>query len=523
MAEPDQRVTATDSDIMGIFDKIFRQLGRGEPWGVHPDEHKRPASEAPIRTLPVPPLLYIPFSQHVGAAAEPIVHVGQKVLKGECLAVAKGTISAPVHASTSGEIIAIGPITAPHPSGLEIMAITLRSDMEDRWLPLEAIVDPLAAAPEVLARQVADAGIVGLGGATFPASVKLGLGRRSGIKTLILNGSECEPYLSCDDRLMRERADGVIRGAVLMRHATGAREVRIGIEDNKPEAIVAMRAAAAGVADVSICVVPARYPMGSDRQLIIELTGIEVPAEARAADVGVLVHNVGTAHAIHQAIDLGRPLVSRVMTLNGAALRQPGNYEVLIGTVVDDLIAFSGGMRNTPARLVMGGPMMGQVLPSPLVPVVKGCSGILALSAEEVAQGEPGPCIRCGSCTKACPVGLLPLEMNARIAAGALDGAVGLGLHDCIGCGCCAYVCPSHIPLVQAFNHAKGELAAQARIRQRNEATRKLAQARTERLEREAREKAEAAARRAAERKAQKARDAASAAPEQANSEGAPA
>ncbi|WP_018989078.1 electron transport complex subunit RsxC [Aromatoleum toluclasticum] len=506
---------------MGFLDKIFRPLTRSEPWGVHPDERKRPASETPIRRLPPPPLLYLPLSQHVGAAAEPIVRIGQKVLKGECVATAKGNISAPVHAPTSGEIVAIGPITAPHPSRLEMMAITLRSDMEDRWAPLEGLADPLARAPEELARRVAEAGIVGLGGATFPASVKLGLGHRSRIRTLILNGSECEPYLSCDDRLMRERAGGVIRGAVLMRHATGAREVRIGIEDNKPEAIAAMRAAVDGHADVQVCVVPARYPMGSDRQLIIELTGIEVPAESRAADVGVLVHNVGTAFAIHQAIDLGRPLVSRLMTLNGEALAQPGNYEVLVGTLVEDLLAFAGGVRGEPARLVMGGPMMGLLLPSAKVPVVKGCSGILALSATEVARDEPGPCIRCGSCTRACPVGLLPLEMNARIANAALDAAVALGLHDCIGCGCCAWVCPSRIPLVQAFNHAKGELAAHERDKKRTDATRRMAEARSERLEREAREKAEAAARRAAERKAQKAREAAESAA--SNSEGAPA
>jgi electron transport complex protein RnfC len=276
----------------------------------------------------------------------------------------------------------------------------------------------------------------------------------------------------------------------------------VGIEDNKPEAIAAMREAASGFADIAVVPVPARYPMGSDRQLIIELSGREVPSDARAADVGVIVHNVGTAYAVHNAVCLGRPLVSRLMTLNGRAVGMPGNYEVPLGTLVSDLIAFTGGLKGKVAKMVMGGPMMGSVLPHAHVPVVKGTSGILLLDAEEAAACEPEACIRCGSCVKACPMGLLPLEMTARIRNDDLDGAVDLGLADCISCGCCAYVCPSHIPLVQYFYHAKGDLSARQRTQLRTESTKKLALARQERLEREAREKAEAAARRKAERAA---------------------
>lgn len=482
---------------MGI---LRRLLSRS--WGVHPDDRKRPAADVPARAVAAPHFVHIPLLQHVGAAARPSVTLGQRVHKGQCIAAAHGAISAPVHASVSGRVAAIGEVLAPHPSGLAVKAITIENDGEERWIESDIAADPFALAPAELARRVADFGVVGLGGATFPSSVKLGLGLRARVRTLIINGSECEPYLSCDDRLMRERAEQVLRGVRLMMHATGAREALAGIEANKPEAIAAMRAAAERLPGVRVCVVPPRYPMGSDRQLIMELTGIEVPADSRAADAGVLVHNVGTAFAVHEAIELGRPLVSRFVTVNGGATREPGNCIVPIGMLVDDLLAACGGLKEAPARLLMGGPMMGLSLPSGRAPVVKGTSGILALSAAEVGAREPGPCIRCGSCVRACPVGLLPLEMARHVAAGSLEGAVDLGLKDCIACGCCAWVCPSRIPLVQAFAHAKGELAERERVKLRRDAARKLAQARTERVAREEKERAEAAARRKAERDA---------------------
>jgi electron transport complex protein RnfC len=499
---------------MGLIEKFLHTLA-APAWGVHPNDHKRPAADAPLRILPLPKRLYIPLQQHVGQPGRPIVMVGKKVLQGQLIAEPQGKISAPIHASTSGTIVAIGEITAPHPSGLPFTAISLEPDGEERAVALHIPDDPFSLDPEELTRLVAAAGVVGLGGATFPSAVKLALGKRSAITTLIVNGGECEPYLSCDDRVMRDFAAAVIDGVRIMMHSMGAREALVGIEDNKPEAIAAMRRAAAPFAEIKLRPVPARYPMGSDRQLIQTLTGKEVPSDCRAADVGVIVNNVSTANAVHRAIRLGEPLIKRIVTINGGAVWQPGNILAPIGTLATDLLAFAG-LKSEPARLLMGGPMMGAVLPHANVPIVKGTAGILAFNEDEIVTHPEGACIRCGNCTRACPIGLLPLEMAANIRAGNLGDAEGMGLSDCITCGCCAYICPSHIPLVQYFTHAKGELSAQSRTRLRNEATKRLAAERSERLERETKEKAIAAAKRKAERAAQKAAEAAAAATETA-------
>jgi Na+-translocating ferredoxin:NAD+ oxidoreductase subunit C len=482
---------------MGFFDRIFK-----EPrWGVHPDDHKRPAADVPLRQMPPPARLYLPLLQHTGGAARPIVVVGQKVLKGQLLAEAQGSISSPVHSPVSGTVTAIGEVTAPHASGLGFAAITVENDFADVWIDLAPVADPFALSAEEITQRTAAAGIVGLGGATFPSAVKFALGRRLKVDTLIVNGGECEPYLSSDDRIMRDYAMQVIDGVRIVMHAIGASEALVGIEDNKPEAIAAMRVAAETYPEVKIRPVPTRYPMGSDKQLIQTLTGKEVPADARAAEVGVLVHNVSTCAAVHRAVRLGQPLLERIVTVNGGAVKNPGNVLVPLGTLVDELLAFCG-LVESPTRLVLGGPMMGTPLVHGQVPVVKGASGILALNAEEAAVPKAGPCVRCGNCTRACPMGLLPLEMAARVRAGDLDGAAKFKLSDCISCGCCAYVCPSHIPLVQYFSHAKGELWAKERGKLRVEATKRLAEARLVRVERETKEKAEAAARRKAERDA---------------------
>lgn len=512
---------------MGFIERfsLHRRAGRKvgpANWGIHPDDRKRPAADAPVRVMPMPERLYVPLVQHIGAPSRPVVLVGERVLKGQLIAEPTGMVSAAIHAPTSGTVAAIGEIVAPHPSGLSVTAITIDADGDDEWIATTGCDDPFALAPDEIGRRVAAAGVVGLGGAAFPAAVKLTGAARAEVGMLIVNGGECEPYLSCDDRLMRDRAAEIVDGIAIVAHAAGARMTLIGIEDNKPEAIAAMQEATRGLADVAVRAVPARYPMGSEKQLIANLTGREIPANGRPSDVGVVVHNVGTILAVRNAIRFGRALVSRLLTVNGGAVANPGNIEVPLGVLAEEVIAFAGGLSETPDRLLMGGPMMGLHLPSLAVPVIKGSSGLLALTAAEVATRAAGACIRCGSCMKACPVGLLPLEMNARVVAGQLDAAVALGLKDCIACGCCAYVCPSHLPLVQAFAHAKGELAARERATLKQEATKKLAAARVERVERDTREKAAAAALRAAERRAQKAREAEAAAAASAADSAAP-
>jgi electron transport complex protein RnfC len=476
--------------------KLFELRG-----GVHPEGRKDLSVERHIRILPLPKKLFVPLQQHIGAPATPVVKVGDHVLKGQLIAAAQGAVSSSVHAPTSGVIAALGDFTAPHPSGLPVPTITLESDGEDKWIATETVANPFALAPEDIAARVAVAGIVGLGGATFPAALKLNLSRASGVQTLIMNGGECEPYLSCDDRIMRERAEQILEGISLIAHAVAAKEVLVGIEDNKPEAIAAMQEAAQGTT-VQIVSMPSMYPMGSEKQIIQVLTGKEIPAGGRPADIGVLVHNVATAFAVQQAIRYGRPLLSRIVTVSGGAIRTPCNVEALVGTPVQELIDFADGYVQPAARLVLGGPMMGQQFTNTGVPVVKGTSGVLALTLSEIGQSEPSPCIRCSTCVRACPIGLVPLEMVSRIRASDLASAVKLGLRDCIACGSCSYVCPAHIPLVHYFNYAKGDLATQERAKLKQESTKKLADARNERIARIERERAEAAAKRKAAREA---------------------
>ncbi|OGS92676.1 MAG: electron transporter RnfC [Gallionellales bacterium GWA2_59_43] len=467
--------------------------------GVHPEGRKDLSAQRRIRPLPLPKKLYVPLQQHIGAPAAPVVSVGEHVLKGQLIATAQGAVSSSIHAPTSGVVAAIGDHAAPHPSGLPAPTITLESDGEDRWVALGELSDPFALSPEEIAARVAAAGIVGLGGATFPSALKLNLSR--GVQTLIMNGGECEPYLTCDDRIMRERATAIVEGIRLIAYAVSAGEVLVGIEDNKPDAIAAMQDAARGSA-VRIVAMPSMYPMGSEKQIIQVLTGREVPAGGRPADIGVLVHNVATAYAVQQAIRFGRPLISRIVTVSGGAIKAACNVEALVGTPVQELIDFADGYAQAASRLVLGGPMMGQEFTNTNVPVVKGTSGVLALTPKEIGQAEASPCIRCSTCVRACPVGLLPLEMAAHIRVSDLSGAVDLGLKDCIACGSCSYVCPAHIPLVHFFNYAKGDLASQERAKLKQEATKKLADARGERIARIERERAEAMAKRKAMREA---------------------
>ncbi len=470
--------------------------------GIHPAAHKDRSAALPIGSLPLPPRLYLPLRQHAGAEALPLVRVGDHVLKGQLIAGSPAEMSAPIHAPSSGTIVEIGPILAPHPSGLTVNGMVIECDGEDRWIELDVPANPFDESPLLLAERVAQAGIVGMGGAIFPAAVKLKQGTKHEIKTVLLNGSECEPYLTTDDRLMRERAEAIVDGARLIQHILRAYRVVIAIEDNKPEALAAMRAASEPFGAIEVEAVPALYPMGSAKQLIQTITGREVPAEGRSTSVGVLVHNVGTVYAIQQALRHGRPLISRVVTVAGSCVSNPRNLEVLIGTPAQALFDACGGLAREPERLLLGGPMMGVTLPSLQAPVIKGATGLLALAPHELRNDEASPCIRCASCVDACPMGLLPLEMAARAKVDDLDGASDYGLRDCILCGCCSYVCPSHIPLVQYFQYAMGQQDERRSAARKSEQIKQLTESRAARLaEEEAAKAAAKAAKAAAKRK----------------------
>lgn len=486
---------------------LFRVRG-----GVHAQERKSATANQPIATdLPLSQRYYIPLQQHIGQPAEPAVNVGQKVYKGQLLAYSQGKISAPVHAPSSGIIADITNFPATHPSALPVRTVILESDGDDRWISNPIPDNPYALDPEDISLRVGAAGIVGLGGATFPSAVKLNLGRENKIHTLLINGGECEPYLTCDDRLMRERAEQIVEGVCLMLHGMGTPRAVVAIEDNKPEAFTAMSRAARSFQSVEVIQVPTRYPMGWDRQLIRYIIGREVPAGGRATDVGVIMHNVATAYSIYRAICFGQPLISRIITVAGGAVGKPRNVEVPIGTLISDVLAFCGVAPDRMQRLVMGGPMMGEALPHSQLPVVKATGGILALDSAEVSGTAEQPCIRCSRCVNACPAGLLPLEMAGRIRANQLDAAVDYGLKDCISCGTCSYVCPSNIPLVHYFKYAAGELLARQQAQHKSEQTKRLIDDRNKRLERIKAEKAAEAARRKAERERRKAEDEAAA------------
>ena len=455
--------------------------------GIHPEYRKEHTSEKAIVTLPMPAALYIPLQQHIGAPAELLVAAGDLVKKGQMIARSQGIISSPQHAPTSGRIAAITEVAAPHPSGLPQTTIVLEPDGKDEWVVLpEPIADPFAVDPHAIHERVAQSGIVGMGGAAFPSAVKLNLGTQKKLETLLLNGAECEPYLTCDDRVMREYADEVIDGARIMAHALGTKKVVIGIEQNKPEAIAIMTKAASAFSEIEVIGVPVQYPMGSERHLVQAITGRETPARKLTADLGIVVHNVATARAVHHAVRFGRPLVARVVTISGGAIREPNNILTPIGARIADLVEFCGGFAVRPESVINGGPMMGQPLASLEAPVVKGTSGILALTAEEINDRPTNPCIRCGTCVTICPCGLIPVEMAAFIRKDNLEGAAKLGVRDCVSCGSCSWVCPSHIPLVHYFNYAKGMLNDLEREFNKNERIKTLVEVRTIRIDKAA-------------------------------------
>tara|TARA_Y100000593_G_scaffold13494_1_gene25167 strand:+ start:8008 stop:10377 length:2370 start_codon:yes stop_codon:yes gene_type:complete len=459
------------------------------PGGIHPAENKAQSLGHGIESAPIPSCLIVPLQQHLGGRAEPCVAVGDAVLKGQMIAEASSMVSCPVHAPTSGTVTAIGPAPYPHASGLEEWAIHIEADGQDRWFDLQPVTDFRALEPVTLLELIRQAGISGLGGAGFPTAVKLKARPEQKLHTLIINGTECEPYITADDSAMRYRAPEIITGIEILMHVLQPERVLIGIEDNKPEAIAAMRAAV-GERAMQVVAFPTKYPSGGEKQLIQILTGKEVPSGGLPADLGMVCQNVGTLLAIHDAVVLGHPLIKRITTLTGEALSHPTNVEALIGTPIRELLAFAGLQPDKLFRLVMGGPMMGFTLQSLDAPIVKTTNCLLAGTRDELPPPPPAqPCIRCGLCAEACPASLLPQQLHFFALGKDYDQLKRQHLFDCIECGACSYVCPSSIPLVQYYRAAKSEIRALDLQQHKADHSRQRFEHRQERLQREAEQK----------------------------------
>ncbi|MEH6483673.1 MULTISPECIES: electron transport complex subunit RsxC [Pseudomonas] len=454
------------------------------PGGIHPPERKELSNRTPIQTAPLAKRLVLPLNQHIGAPAEPVVAVGDNVLKGQLIAKANGFVSAPVHAPTSGTVSFIGPQPYPHVSGMDAMAIVIDSDGNDAWAALTPHPDYAQLETTELLGIIREAGISGLGGAGFPSAVKLTSRPTQKIHTLVINGTECEPYITADDVLMRERAEAMLSGIEILAQLIQPEQVLIGIEDNKPEAIAAVKAAL-GERPFQVCVFPTKYPSGGEKQLIQILTGVEVPSGGLPADIGILCQNVATAVAVHDAVVLGKPLISRITTLTGEALARPMNVEVLLGTPVRELLDFTGLDQAKLNRLIMGGPMMGFTLPNIDVPIIKTTNCLLASTAAELpAPPKALPCIRCGDCAEVCPASLLPQQLHFFAIGQEHEQLRAHNLFDCIECGACAYVCPSSIPLVQYYRAAKGEIRELEQKQLKAEQSKQRFELRQERLRR---------------------------------------
>ncbi|MAT51740.1 MAG: electron transport complex subunit RsxC [Porticoccaceae bacterium] len=427
------------------------------PGGIHPPENKHQSLTDGIGTIAMPERLILPLNQHAGAPAKPLVKPGDRVLKGQMIAEPVGFISAALHAPTSGTIDGIADQPVPHPSGMSARCIELVPDGRDEWCDHQGVGDYRAQPPTALLELIRNAGITGLGGAGFPSSVKLG--PRQPIDTLVINGTECEPYITADDSLMQARAPEIIEGVNILRHILGNPEtVLIGIEDNKPRAFEQLTEAAEGTG-IEVVEFPTKYPSGGEKQLIQILTGKEVPSGKLPAELGIVCQNVGTTFAVYNAICRGEPLISRITTVTGQACGRNGNYEVLLGTPISHLLAHNDFDAKACTRLVMGGPMMGFTLLDPAVPVVKTTNCILAGSKAEFPPAPPAQaCIRCGLCAEACPASLLPQQLYWYAQSQNHERLEAHNLFDCIECGACAYVCPSRIPLVQYYRAAKGEI-----------------------------------------------------------------
>lgn len=465
----------------------MRLVASGFPGGLLLPETKSRSNVSAAPLVPLPERLILPLQQHIGLAAKPVVKVGDKVLKGQKIAQSDGYVSVPLHSTSSGRVTDIGMYPVSRPWLHDAMCIVVEPDGEDSWVELHPVDDYHNISPDQLQQVIRDSGIVGLGGAGFPAHVKLSEGVENSVDTLIINGAECEPFISCDDRLVREKASYVVAGTNMIARAVGAKHSIIALEQSMPEAAETLQQqlAAGAEGDVELVMVESRYPAGGEKQLIRTLTGREVPSGGLAIHVGVVMHNVATAAAVFRAVSRGEPVVSRYLTVTGD-VENPGNLQVLLGTPVTDCVKMCDQGDPGDKKLIVGGPMMGTSIDDPSVPVTKTVNCVLALESQQ--RPEPEPCIRCGDCVQVCPVRLQPHLLHKA----AIDNDMGklrqYHIFDCIECGCCSYVCPSSIPLVEQYRHAKASIADYERSRQGVDHARKRFLAREQRMQEEQRQ-----------------------------------
>ena len=424
--------------------------------GIHPNDSKALTAAKPVKTAPLLEKYTVIIHQNIGSAPELVVQKGDTVKKGSLLAKATGFVSVPLHSPTSGTVTAIE--KCPGPACVSVPAIEITADGKDEWgSPFEPIADWQNADPAVLKQRMADAGIVGMGGAGFPAHIKLSPAKP--VDTLILNGAECEPYLTADHRLMLEQAEDVILGAAILARVLGVKTTIIGVEENKLDAIEALKKVA-GKYNVQVQRLHVNYPQGAEKQLTYSLSGREIPINGLPLDVGCVVQNIASAAAFADAVTKGHPSIERITTVTGEPLVNPGNWRFRIGTPISKAIELAGGVKVQPAKLLLGGPMMGVAQNSLDVTVMKNTSGILLIPVEQVSQYTLEPCIRCGRCVSCCPMQILPSTISQAVESERFDLADQLNIMACVECGSCSYVCPSHRPINQHFKRAKAEITA---------------------------------------------------------------
>lgn len=420
--------------------------------GIHPDDHKAETSGKAIELLKAPSQVILPMSMHIGAPCQPSVKVGDHVFLGQMIADSPAPVSAPIHATVSGTVSAVEPRL--HPNGTNVLSVVIDNDFQDELDPSIKPIDINAMSADEINKAIRNAGIVGHGGATFPTHIKIssGLGK---VDTVIINGAECEPYITSDHRILLEYPWEVIGGAKILGKLFGVTEVKLAIEQNKENAFPVLREYLPQDGSVKICPMITKYPQGAEKQLIYALTGREVPSGKLPADAGAAVFNTDTCAAIYRLFATGMPVVRRIVTVSGSAVSNPKNLECRIGTPVSDLIEACGGFLESPNKLLMGGPMMGNPLFSTDVPVIKGTNAILAFSGNECVTSENAACIRCGRCVDACPMRLMPTYIYMCSQKGTVADLEHYDTLDCIECGACTYVCPAKLPLVQGIRSAK--------------------------------------------------------------------